>query len=54
MNQDNHSAIKLDNNGRQLISKRTSHINIRYYFITGRIMKQETSVELCPTLDMIG
>ena len=50
----NQSAIKLENNGRQSSSKRTRHINIRYYFITDRIMKQEVYVEFCPTLDMIG
>ena len=52
--QDNQSAIRLEKNGKQYISKRTRHKNIRYYFITDRIVKQETSVEFCPTLDMIG
>ena len=42
--QDNQSAIKLDNIGRKFSSKSTSHINIRYYFITDRITKQEASV----------
>ena len=37
--QDKQSAIILENNGRQSISKRTRHINIRYYFITSRIVK---------------
>ena len=37
----NQSAIRLENNGRQSISKRTKHINIRYNFITDRIIKQE-------------
>ena len=37
--QDNQSAIKLENNGRRLISKRTRHINVRYYFITDSIVK---------------
>ena len=32
----------------------TRHINIRYYFITDRIINQEESVEFCPTFDMIG
>ena len=50
----NQSAIRLEKNGKQYISKRTRHINIRYYFITYRIMKQEASVEFCPTFDMIG
>ena len=52
--QDKHSAIKLDNNGRWLSSKNTSHINIRYYFITRRITKQEASLEFFPNMDMIG
>ena len=51
--QDNQSAIKLENNVRQSSSKCTRHINIRYYFITDSIMKQEASVEFCPTLDII-
>ena len=52
--QHNQSAIRLENNGKQSISKRTKHINIRYYFITDSIMKKEASVEFCPTFDMIG
>ena len=52
--QDNQSSIKLDNNSRRSSSKRTTHINIRYYFVTDRIMKQEASVEFCSTLDTIG
>ena len=52
--QDNQSAIKLEKNSRRSISKKTRNINIRYYFITDRIVKQEESVEFCPTLDMIG
>ena len=52
--QDNQSAIRLENNGRRSSSKRKRHINIRYYFITDRIMNQEASVEFCPTFDMIG
>ena len=52
--QDNQIAIRLEKNGRQLSIKRTRHINIRCYFITDRIIKQETNVQFCPTLDMIG
>ena len=52
--QDNQSAIRLENNGRQSISEKTRHINIGYYFITDRIINQEASMEFCPTLDMIG
>ena len=51
--QDNQNTIKLEKNDRQSSRKRTWHINIRYYFITDSITKQESSVEFCPTLDMI-
>ena len=49
----NQITIKLENNSRISISNRKRHINIRYYFINDRIMKQEEYVELCTTMDMI-
>jgi hypothetical protein len=39
LHQDNQSAILLEKNGKASSSKRTRHINIRYYFITDRIKK---------------
>ena len=51
--QDNLSAIKLENNCRLSSSKRTIHINIRYYFITDSITNQEAYVEFCSNIDMI-
>ena len=51
--QDNLSAMKLEKNGRKSSSKRTRHINIRYYFVTDRISTDEISIEHCPTLEMI-
>jgi len=52
--QDNQSAMLLEKNGKASSSKRTKHINIRYYFVTDRINKGELTVEWCPTGDMIG
>jgi hypothetical protein len=52
--QDNKSAILMEKNGKASSSKRTKHINIRYYFVTDRISKQDLTVEWCPTGDMIG
>ncbi len=52
--QDNKSAILMEKNGKASSSKRTKHINIRYYFITDRISKNELAVKWCPTGDMIG
>ena len=52
--QDNQSVIRLEKNGKQSISNSKRHINIRYYFITDRIMKQEVSVEFFPLLTLLG
>ena len=52
--QDNQITIKLENNGIKSSSKRKRQINIRYYFITDSITKQEAYEELFPNLDMIG
>jgi Reverse transcriptase (RNA-dependent DNA polymerase) len=52
--QDNKSAILLAKNGRASSSKRTRHLNIRYYFITDRIASKELTVEYCPTEDMLA
>jgi hypothetical protein len=52
--QDNKSAILMEKNGKASSSKRTKHINIRYYFVTDRISKKDLTVEWCPTGDMTG
>jgi hypothetical protein len=52
--QDNKSAIKLEVNGRESISKRTQHINIRHVFITDRIAGNAVMVKYCPTEDMVS
>jgi hypothetical protein len=51
--QDNKSSILLEKNGKASSSKRMRHINIRYFFITERVKKEEVSVVWCPTGDMI-
>jgi len=35
--QDNTSTIQLENNGKQSSTKRTRHINIRYFYVTSKI-----------------
>lgn len=52
--QDNKSTMLLERNGKASSSKRTKHINIRYFFITDRISKGEVRVEWCPTGDMVA
>jgi len=52
--QDNKSAILLEKNGRASAGKRSQHINVRYFFVTDRIKKNELTVEHCPTKEMTG
>jgi hypothetical protein len=52
--QDKKSSILLEKNDKASSSKRTKHINIRYFFITNRVSKEEVSVVWFPTRDMIG
>jgi hypothetical protein len=52
--QDNQSAMLLEKNGRGSSSKRTRHINIRYFFVADRIASREVKVEYCPTGDMVA
>jgi hypothetical protein len=50
----NKSSIILEKKGKASSSKRTKHFNIRYFFLTDRVSKEEVSVVWCPTGDMIG
>jgi hypothetical protein len=52
--QDNQSAILLEKNGRASSSKRTRHLNIRYFFVTDRVAAKEVSIQYCPTTEMIA
>jgi Reverse transcriptase (RNA-dependent DNA polymerase) len=52
--QDNQSAILLEKNGRASSSKRTRHLDIRYFFITDRVAKKELTIEYCPTEEMVA
>jgi Reverse transcriptase (RNA-dependent DNA polymerase) len=52
--QDNKSAILLEKNGRASSSKRTRHLNIRYFFVTDRVKAGEAELIYCPTQEMTG
>ena len=39
--QDNMSAILLEKNGKTLIRKRTTHINIPYFFVKDRVNSRD-------------
>ena len=52
--QDNQSAMLLERNGIASSSRRTQHINIKFYFIKDRITSKEVELEFCPTDEMFG
>ena len=52
VHQDNTSAMLLEKNGQQSSTKRTRHLQIRFFFVTDRIRAKQLSVECCPTGDM--
>jgi hypothetical protein len=52
--QDNKSSILLEKHGQASSSKRTRHINVRYFFITDRVKHKEINIEYCPTKEMVG
>jgi Reverse transcriptase (RNA-dependent DNA polymerase) len=52
--QDNRSAMLLEQNGKASSSKRTRHINIRYFFVTDRLAAKEFSLQHCGTENMVS
>jgi hypothetical protein len=46
------SCILLAKNGRQSISKRTKHINLRYFFVKDKVDSGDMVIHYCPTEDM--
>jgi hypothetical protein len=53
--QDNMSAMLLEKKGRaSSSSKRTKHINLRYFYVKDKVDKCDISIEHCPTKDMLA
>jgi hypothetical protein len=52
--QDNTSAILLETNGRKSSTKRTRHMNIRYFYIKDHVDANIVRIEYCNTDDMLG
>ncbi|KAL7577140.1 hypothetical protein ACA910_019742 [Epithemia clementina (nom. ined.)] len=46
---DNMSSMKLEANGKASSWKRTRHLNIKYFFITDQIEKEQVRIKYCPT-----
>jgi hypothetical protein len=54
IHQDNQSAMLLETNGRGSSSKRTRHMNIRYFFVADCQKRNQVIITYCPTDEMIG
>ena len=52
--QDNMSSILLEKHGRSSSTKRTRHINIRYFLVKDLVANGEVRIEHCPTLEMLA
>ena len=52
--QDNMSSMLLEKNGRQSSTKRTKHMDIRYFYVREHIQKKTVSVKHCPTEEMVA
>jgi hypothetical protein len=50
--QDNQSSMRLEQNGRLSSTKRTKHIDVRYFFIADRVANKEIRIVYCPTDEM--
>jgi hypothetical protein len=50
----NTSSMKLEENGKASSGKRTRHFNIKYFYITNLIQRNEVKIECCPTADMVA
>ncbi len=54
IHQDNQSAMLLETNGRASSSKRTRHMNIRYFFVADCQERGHVKIQYCPTDEMVG
>jgi hypothetical protein len=52
--QDNTSTMKLEANGKASSGKRTRHFDIRLFYVTDLVERDEVLVKYCPTDDMIA
>ena len=50
--QDNHSTIRLAQNGRASAGKRLKHLNVKFFFAHDMIKKGLMEVDYCPTEEM--
>ena len=54
INQDNTSTIRLAENGKYSSGKRTRHFDIKYFYITDLINRNEVSIKHCSSNEMLA
>ena len=54
LHQDNASAMKLERDGKVSSTKRTCHVDIRFFFICNRVKAKQVGAEHTPTGEMFG
>ena len=52
--QDNTSAIQLERNGKCYSTQQTKHINIRYFYVTDKVIDGTVQVSYKPTTEMLS
>ena len=52
--QDNESTIQMEANGQISAGQKSTHINIRYFWIKDQTKALEIDVRHCPTLSMLA
>ena len=52
--QDNTSAMKLEMNSKTSSGKRTRHFDIKFFYFTDLIKREEIQIKYCPTEEMIA
>jgi hypothetical protein len=52
--QDNTSTIKLEENGKESSGKRTRHFDIKYFYVTDLVGRNEVKIEYCSTDEVIA
>ena len=52
--QDNMSSMLLERNGRQSSTKRTKHMDIRYFYVSDHVQNKTISLKHCPVEEMLA
>jgi hypothetical protein len=52
--QENTSTIKLEKNGKESSGKRKRHFDIKYFYVTDLISRDEVEIEYCSTDEMLA